>query len=424
VADAVGDRFPLEQIPPPVRAIAARLRAAGHEAWYVGGAVRDELLRALRPGAARRTGDFDITTSAVPDEVRKLFRRTVPVGVEHGTVAVLDDEGGSHEVTTFRQDIETDGRHAVVRFGVSLVEDLARRDLTINAIAVHPETGELADPFDGRADLAAGVVRAVGDPARRFLEDRLRILRALRFSAVLEFAIEPGTWSALTEQAVELTHLSRERVRDEWLRTLEAARPGDAVRLWRDAGVLGGVWPELTGLSPAAPGWLDASDTREPVLLTAALLWRGGVPAEAAEGAVRRLRFSSHDATRVRGVVAALAGGPPAPGQVRDLRRWLSRHREAARAAIALSEPVSRRADIAAAAHAIEVAGDALSVRELAVTGEDLKAAGFEPGKAMGEVLRQLLDEVLDEPWRNSREWLLQRAGELAAPGDGAAGRR
>lgn len=406
--------FPLERIPEPVRAIAGRLREAGHEAWFVGGAVRDVLLERRRGTAPRRAGDFDITTSATPDVVRRLFRRTVPVGIEHGTVAVLDDEGGAHEVTTFRRDIETDGRHAVVQFGVSLDDDLARRDFTINAIAVQPETGALRDPFAGQADLEAGVVRAVGDPAQRFLEDRLRILRALRFAAVLRFEVEQGTWRALEEQAGELAHLSRERVRDEWLKTLDADSPGTGVRLWWKSGALVAVWPELARLPEAAPGWLDASDTRDPVLLTAALLWRGEVAAAAAESAVRRLRFSNRDLARVRAVVSALVDTLPAPGQVRDVRRWLARHREVAHDVVAVSEPRSRRADLLAAVRAIEAAGDPLSVRELAVGGEDLKAAGLVAGKAMGEVLRQLLDDVLDEPWRNTREWLLERAKELA----------
>ena len=406
--------FPLERIPAPVRAIAGRLREAGHEAWFVGGAVRDVLLERRRGTAPRRVGDFDITTSATPDVVRKLFRRTIPVGIEHGTVAVLDDEGGAHEVTTFRRDIETDGRHAVVQFGVSLDDDLARRDFTINAIAVQPETGALRDPFAGQADLEAGVVRAVGDPAQRFLEDRLRILRALRFATVLRFEVEQGTWRALGEQAGELADLSRERVRDEWLKTLDADSPGTGVRLWWKSGVLVAVWPELARLPEAAPGWLDASDTRDPVLLTAALLWRGEVAAEAAESAVRRLRFSNRDVARVRAVVSALVDTLPAPGQVRDVRRWLARHCEVAHDVVAVSEPRSRRADLLAAVRAIEAAGDPLSVRELAVGGEDLKAAGLVAGKAMGEVLRQLLDDVLDEPWRNTREWLLERAKELA----------
>lgn len=406
--------FPLERIPAPVRAIAGRLREAGHEAWFVGGAVRDVLLERRRGTAPRRAGDFDIATSATPDVVRRLFRRTIPVGIEHGTVAVLDDEGGAHEVTTFRRDIETDGRHAVVQFGVSLDDDLARRDFTINAIAVQPETGALRDPFAGQADLEAGVVRAVGDPAQRFLEDRLRILRALRFATVLRFEVEQGTWRALGEQAGELAHLSRERVRDEWLKTLDADSPGTGVRLWWKAGVLVAVWPELARLPEAAPGWLDASDTRDPVLLTAALLWRGEVAPEAAESAVRRLRFSNRDTARVRALVSALVDTLPAPGQVRDVRRWLARHCEVAHDVVAVSEPRSRRTDLLAAVHAIEAAGDPLSVCELAVGGEDLKAAGLVAGKAMGEVLRQLLDDVLEEPWRNTREWLLARAKELA----------
>jgi len=410
----VAEVFPLERIPAPVRAIAGRLREAGHEAWFVGGAVRDVLLERRRGTAPRRAGDFDITTSATPAVVRKLFRRTVPVGIEHGTVAVLDDEGGAHEVTTFRRDIETDGRHAVVQFGVSLDDDLARRDFTINAIAVQPETGALRDPFAGQADLEAGVVRAVGDPAQRFLEDRLRILRALRFATVLRFEVEQGTWRALGEQAGELAHLSRERVRDEWLKTLDADSPGEGVRLWWQAGVLVAVWPELARLPEAAPGWLDASDTRDPVLLTATLLWRGEVAPEAAESAVRRLRFSNRDVARVRALVSALVDTLPAPGQVRDVRRWLARHREVAHDVVAVSEPRSRRADLLAAVRAIEAAGDPLSVHELAVGGEDLKAEGLVAGKAMGEVLRQLLDDVLEEPWRNTREWLLARAEELA----------
>jgi len=432
----VAEVFPLERIPAPVRAIAARLRDAGHETWFVGGAVRDVLLDQHRPGARRRGGDFDIATSATPDVVCSLFRRTIPVGIEHGTVAVLDEAGGAHEVTTFRQDVETDGRHAVVQFGVSIEEDLARRDCTINAIAVDPGSGALLDPFGGREDLAAGVVRAVGDAAQRFLEDRLRILRALRFAAVLDFEIEPGTWRAVTAQAGELAHLSRERVRDEWLKALAAAAPGSAMRLWSRAGVLGEVWPELVGLTDAAFGRLDAldlvdaglaaeaahpsdapgaRDTPDPVLVTATALWQAGAGAGAAWAAVQRLRFSNKDSARVRAVVVALVDPLPAPAQTREVRRWLARHRAIALDVIAVSEPRARRPDLRAAIRAVEAAGDALSLRELAVTGEDLKAAGVAAGKGMGDVLRRLLDEVLDEPALNTRDALLRRARELSA---------
>ena len=169
-------------IPSEVLKIAKKLEDAGFETWCVGGAIRDNLL-----GVDNH--DFDLTTSAPPAEVQKAFKRTVPVGIEHGTVAVLDGNNQPHEVTTFRKDIKTDGRHAVVEFGVSLMDDLARRDFTINAIAYHPIRHDWRDPFQGEQDLAKKLIRSVGDPNWRFQEDYLRILRALRFSARFEFRI-------------------------------------------------------------------------------------------------------------------------------------------------------------------------------------------------------------------------------------------
>ena len=406
--------FPLDRIPSNVREIARTLRDAGHEAWYVGGAVRDFLL-AERGAEVRRHGYFDIATSAVPAEVQGLFRRTVPVGIEHGTVAVLDRADGAHEVTTFRRDVRTDGRHAEVAFGVSLEEDLARRDFTVNAIAVHPETGEIRDPWGGRADLAAGLLRAVGDPATRFREDRLRVLRALRFAVAFGLRIEPATWEALCVAAAEVDALSRERVRDEWLKTLETAKPSHGLGLWRRAGVLARVWPELAVMGPDVPGHLDAVEVpKDPVLVTAAALWHAGVSGEAAEAAVRRLRFSNDDAVRVYAVVAGLQVPMPSPGATRELRHWLAIHRSSARDIIAVAEPRARRPDLLEAVRTIEASGDPLTIRQLAVTGDDLIAAGVPAGKAMGEILRRLLDEVLDEPWRNTRDRLLARAKELA----------
>jgi len=410
----VADDFPLDRIPAEVRDIARALRAGGHEAWFVGGAVRDFLL-AAQGVAVKRMGDFDIATSAVPEQVQKLFKRTVPVGIEHGTVAVLDGNDVGHEVTTFRRDVKTDGRHAEVEFGASLEEDLARRDFTINAIAVHPDTGEFRDPQGGRADLAAKRLRAVGEAAVRFREDRLRVLRALRFAAAFGLEIEPATWKALCVAAADVDALSRERVRDEWLKMLETASPSVGVGLWRRAGVLARVWPEMVEMGGDVPGRLDAVDPpRDPVLLTAAALWHAGASGEVAEGAVRRLRFANAEAARVRAVVSGLARPMPTPGATRDLRHWLAAHRTSARDIIAVAEPRTRRPDLLAAVRAIEASGDALTVRQLAVTGDDLLAAGVPAGKAMGEILRRLLEEVLDEPWRNTREHLLARARELA----------
>ena len=181
-------------IPDEVREIAQTLEGAGFEAWCVGGALRDALL-------GHPHSDYDFATSATPAQVMALFRRTAPVGEKYGTVGVLDRHRVLHEVTTFRRDVTTDGRHAVVAYGVSLDEDLARRDFTINAIAYHPLREEWRDPFGGRDDLARGLIRAVGEPSERFREDYLRILRGVRFAARLGFTVEPATWEAAASAA-------------------------------------------------------------------------------------------------------------------------------------------------------------------------------------------------------------------------------
>jgi hypothetical protein len=192
-------------IPDPVVKIAMKLESAGYETWCVGGAVRDNLL-------GLENHDFDLTTAAPPAEIRRLFQRTVPVGIEHGTIAVLDRANQAHEVTTFRKDIRTDGRHAVVEFGVSLMDDLARRDFTINAIAYHPIRHAWQDPFKGAEDLEKRLIRSVGDPNWRFQEDYLRILRALRFSARFDFRIHPRTLEGAKANVQGLAQLSAERV--------------------------------------------------------------------------------------------------------------------------------------------------------------------------------------------------------------------
>jgi tRNA nucleotidyltransferase (CCA-adding enzyme) len=233
--------------------IAGRLEAAGFEAWCVGGAVRDALL-------GDQPLDWDLATTARPEQVQALFgrRRTIPVGIEFGTVAVLDAEGVPHEITTFRRDVQTDGRHAVVEFGASLDDDLARRDLTINAIAWRPATSELRDPFAGRADLRAGLIRAVGDPDERMREDRLRALRALRFAARYRFDIEPATLRAIEASAPFLGRLSAERVQQELVKTMEqVARPAGAFRLWRDTGAFASLIPMLAGVPDPVLDTLD-----------------------------------------------------------------------------------------------------------------------------------------------------------------------
>src|SRR6266852_6515932 len=230
-------------IPDAVLKIAKQLEVAGYETWCVGGAIRDNLLGV-------ENHDFDLTTAAPPGEVRRLFKRTGPVGIEHGTGAVLDQQNRQHEVTTFRKDIKTDGRHAVVEFGVSLMDDLARRDFTINAIAYHPIRHEWRDPFQGEQDLAKKLIRSVGDPNWRFQEDYLRILRALRFSARFEFRIHARTLEAAKANAQGLAQLSAERVHDEWFKGIQTAiKLSKLVALWRDVGATR-IWlPELGALS-------------------------------------------------------------------------------------------------------------------------------------------------------------------------------
>jgi tRNA nucleotidyltransferase (CCA-adding enzyme) len=384
-------------IPDAVLAIARRLEKAGFETWCVGGAIRDNLL-----GVGNK--DFDLTTAAPPPEVRRLFRRTVPVGIEHGTVAVLDDQGTAHEVTTFRRDVQTDGRHAVVQFGVSLMDDLARRDFTINAIAYHPLRHDWRDPFQGAEDLARRTIRAVGDPNWRFQEDYLRILRALRFSARFDFRIQGATLEAAKANIQGLSQLSAERVRDEWFKGIQTAkRVSKLVKMWVEVGAAR-IWlPELR-IKGAGRGTLTGVDKlpRDPVLITAFL-------ASDPASLLTRLRCSNKDVERGR-AVGAWRAGYPEPRHLVDVRRWLSQTGEHADDLLALLKarpgPASPLPKVVAA---VRAAGDPLRVQDLAVDGNDLIAAGVRPGPDIGATLERLLNEVLEDPRRNTKQHLLAR---------------
>jgi tRNA nucleotidyltransferase (CCA-adding enzyme) len=395
-------QFP-ERIPIPaeVTAIARRLEDAGHEAWCVGGAVRDTLLGDVQK-------DFDLATSATPDQVQALFPRTVAVGVKYGTVGVLDRERVLHEVTTFRHDVRTDGRHTEVAYGVSLEEDLARRDFTVNAIAYHPLRAEWRDPFAGAEDIERRRLRAVGDPAARFREDYLRVLRALRFAARLEFVIDPTTWDAAAAAAVGLGQLSAERVRDEWIKGLATTRSlRRLISLWRKSGAAA-VWlPELWS-AEEVEAWTgpDAPARRDPVVLTA-------LCCHAPVAVLARLRMSNNDVARG----AALVAGTPEPGgaAARDVRRWLAAVDGAADDLMDLwqlrqGQPFPWAAAVAEA-RALEVP---LQRADLAVTGKDLLDAGIAAGPLVGQVLERLLALVVDDPALNVRATLLARAKELA----------
>jgi tRNA nucleotidyltransferase (CCA-adding enzyme) len=390
---------PSPAIPDEVLEIARTLESAGYEAWCVGGALRDALLG--HPHA-----DYDFATSATPAQVMGLFRHTAPVGEKYGTVGVLDRRRVLHEVTTFRRDVTTDGRHAVVAYGVSLDDDLARRDFTVNAIAYHPLRQEWRDPFGGRADLERRTLRAVGDPALRFREDYLRILRCVRFAARFGFAVEPGTWAAAVASAPGLAQLSAERVRDEWFKGLRTARSvPELVELWRRVGAAERWIPEIAGPGGDREARAGAVplDRRDPVLLSALLT-------DDAAGLLRRLKASNADIERA----AAIARGPatPAGTDARAVRRWMS---AVGRATDDLLELHAIRtgtpAPWAAEVDAVRARHDPLTRGDLAVGGRELQALGL-AGPRLGEVLGVLLDRVLDDPTLNTPEALLAIARE------------
>ena len=379
-------------IPAEVLKIATRLEEAGFETWCVGGAIRDNLLRL-------QNHDFDLTTAAHPDVVQKLFKRTVPVGIEHGTVAVLDANSQPHEVTTFRKDIETDGRHAVVAFGVSLMDDLARRDFTINAIAYHPLRHEWRDPFQGEQDLAKKLIRAVGDPNWRFQEDYLRILRALRFSARFEFRIHARTLEAAKANAQGLAQLSAERVREEWFRGIKTAkRVSKLVTLWRDVGARR-IWlPEISANDTGQTRNVDRL-ARDPVLITAFL-------AKDPASLLTRLKCATRDIERGRAIGRWRAQYPDTKDPV-AIRRWLSDVGPYVDDLLALLP--SSSSPLVKAVERVRAGNPPLTLKDLVLKGDDLIAAGVRPGPDVGEVLARLLGEVLEDPARNTREYLLSR---------------
>ncbi len=399
-------------IPEQVLAISKKLEEAGYETWCVGGAVRDNLL-------GQENKDFDLATAAPPQRVLQLFKHTVPIGIDHGTVAVLDRNRQPHEVTTFRKDVQTDGRHAVVDFGVSLDEDLARRDFTINAIAYHPFSNEWRDLFGGESDLSAGVIRAVGDPSRRFWEDYLRILRGIRFASRFGFEIEEATWSAAVANADGLAQLSAERVRDEWMRGLEGAQePHQLVELWRDVGALE-RWLPAIGSRGSGVGSRESKGRREevggrrsfeavdrfpdrdPVLITSYLSKDPGAT-------LSRLKCSNAEVERGR-AIGEQRGAEPDPGSPVDVRRWMSKVGAAANDLVAIAVAEERGDELAAAVQEVRESGAPLTVGDLAIDGNDLIAEGVERGPNMGRVLTGLLEDVLTDPSWNTKARLLER---------------
>jgi tRNA nucleotidyltransferase (CCA-adding enzyme) len=449
---------PAGRIPPPVLELCRRLRDAGFRAWVVGGCLRDLL-------AGRAVSDWDVCTSALPAQVQRTFRRVIPTGIEHGTVTVLL-EGTPYEVTTLRgEGAYTDGRRPdSVHFVDDIDQDLARRDFTVNAIAYDPLDDRLVDPFRGREDMARRVLRAVGDAHERFSEDGLRVLRAARFVATLEFELDEATAAAIPATLDTFRKVSPERVRDEWLKTMKARRPSRAFRVMASTGILGVTYPELAAqIGCTQNKWhafdvwghsLETLDALEgdPVLRLAGLLHDIGKPrtralgektqdytfynheavgAQMADAWLRAFRFSNEERDRVVHLIRHHLVCYADTWSDAAVRRFLKRVgpervadllRLAQADALGKGRPVDAElaglVELQGRIDAIVASGSALSTRDLAVNGADvMKRLGIRPSRRVGEVLEQLLERVLEEPSLNDRDALFALV-DVLGPGE------
>ncbi len=431
-------------LPPPVRLILDKLRTFGHTAYVVGGCVRDSLI-------GRTPGDWDITTSALPEEIKAIFPKTIDTGLSHGTVTVREG-GESFEVTTYRIDGEYhDSRHPdSVTFTKDIVADLARRDFTINAMAYNEENS-LVDPFGGKSDLALGVIRCVGDPKKRFSEDALRMLRAVRFGAQLGFRVLPETQGAMADVCRGILAVSAERIREELTKTV-LADCDTAFRILYGTGILDLILPELAETFRTSQNikyhlydvgthtlLVTNSVPKTPTLRFAALFHDLGKPEKRTvdehfithfkghaeislahtENILKRLKFDNKTADKVKRLVkyhdreivltkkavkrAVLDVGEDIFLDLLDLKRGdcMGQNPLHTRSRLALYDEIEH---IYAECKADE---EAFSLADLALGGNDLIALGYR-GKTIGILLSHLLDHVLEFPEDNKRELLIR----------------
>ena len=406
--------------PKEILEVLRTLKGAGHQAYLVGGLVRDRLRG--KPG-----GDYDVATSARAEQVQKLFRKVIPTGIQHGTVTVLT-RSDKVEVTTFRgEGAYADGRRPdSVVFLDEVAEDLARRDFTINAMAYDPLDREFVDPFGGARDLEAKLVRCVGKARDRFAEDGLRPLRAVRFASVLGFEVDPETLAAIPATLSTFRKIAFERVREELSKMLLGPQPSRGVRLLRETGLLEAILPEAAGGDfERALARLDACPSRLEVR-HAALLF--GLPFEKAQAAMERLRHPraviDTTAALVRQQAFALQSYPDEASLRRALcavGRPLVDDVLALGAAEAKASGEVRLVDLARqAAEATRralAARPPLTVGELALDGKAVMAIlGAGQGPRVGQALRFLLDRVLQDPSLN-QSGALERLLREWAPG-------
>lgn len=440
-------------LPEKVSFIINTLMRAGYEAYAVGGCVRDVMLN-------RTPMDWDITTSAKPHEVKQLFGHTIDTGILHGTVTVMLEQEG-FEVTTYRIDGEyEDARHPKeVSFTSDLLEDLKRRDFTINAMAYNDTQG-LVDAFDGVGDLKRGIIRCVGRATERFSEDALRMLRAVRFSAQLGFVLEEETRAAIVELAPNIAKVSAERIQMELVKLLTSNHP-EEIRTAYETGLTAVFLPEFDRMMETAQNnphhcytvgehtlmalqGVEADkvlrltmllhDVAKPVCHTTDendIDHFYGHPQKGSEMArmiLRRLKFDNDTTDRVSALVRWHDDNPElSPRSVRraisriGLERYpalfaVKRADTLAQSTYCREEKLTYLDAYEALYHEVMEKQQCLTIKQLAVTGSDLIEAGMQPGKEIGSVLKQLLELVLEAPELNTKEKLLKQVHNLRTP--------
>lgn len=417
------------------REVAERLRGAGRQVYYVGGSVRDELLGV-------EVHDRDLTTDATPSQLKSLFPGALEVGAHFGVMLIRRD-GVEVQVATFRTESSyRNGRHPEeVRFETDVVADLRRRDFTINALLQDPLTGEIVDPLGGMADLRAGILRAIGDPAERFQEDHLRMLRAVRFAARLGFEIEPGTMAAIRALAPQIHRISAERVRDELVRILTEGGARRGFELLDESGLLIEILPEVAAMKgvqqppqfhPEGDVWIHTLGLLErlgkaPIELALGCLLHdvGKPPTQTFED---RIRFNGHDrvgAQIARGILSRLRFPTDVIESVEALVDQHMKFKDAGRMGLSAFKRFVRqpgfdqllelhRLDILASGAGLQ-SYDAVKARYAAmpedqlrppalITGRDLIELGFQPGPAMGTILRAVEEQQLEGQLESKEE--------------------
>jgi len=452
----VPHRILRQQIAKPVLDICKELRNVGERAWVVGGCVRDTL-------RGEPVNDWDVATTALPEKLQQTFRKVIPTGIDHGTVTVLW-KGEAYEVTTLRgEGAYTDGRRPdSVVFVEDIDRDLARRDFTVNAIAYDPVDGRVADPFDGLVDMGNRVLRAVGDPIERFQEDGLRILRGARFVATLDFELEEATEAAFRGALDTFRKVSPERVRDEWMKAMKASTPSRAFEVMRRTGILEVSYPELLEQVGCAQNQWHAYDVwghtmrvldeseGDPVERIAALLHDVAKPrtraksdktndwtfyhhekvgADMAERWLRDYRFSNQERDLVVGLIRHHLICYTNEWTDAAVRRFIKR------VGTDTVDPLLRLGEADALGKGRNVEEELESLKELrgridkaieegsALTTQDLAIGGNDviplldggAGPMVGQILRTLLDRVIEDPSLNTRDKLMPIAEELAA---------